>query len=147
MNRRTVLRVSALALGALPGRPFAQGTSLKEIVVGTWLISSTFDQCADGKNLNPWGDDMNGSFTFDSNGWFTRIFIGETQPAMKSDDPRRADALALAFHRDLLRERRRQSHFSSEPTSHEFDKGSCRTEVDRHRSQCRRDDPGRRDAA
>ena len=97
MNRRTVLRVSALALGSWPGSAFAQGTSLKEIVVGTWLISSTFDQYADGKNLNPWGDGMNGSFTFDNNGWFTQIFIGETQPAMKSDDPRRADALSLAF--------------------------------------------------
>jgi Lipocalin-like domain len=97
MNRRTALRVSALALGSLPRSAFAQGTSLKEIVVGTWLISSTFDQYADGKNRNPWGEGMKGSFTFDNRGWFTQIFIGEKQLAMKSDDPRRADALALAF--------------------------------------------------
>jgi hypothetical protein len=97
MNRRTVLQVSALALGSLPGSAFAQGTSLKQIVVGTWSVSSTFDQYADGKNLNPWGDGMKGNFTFDNNGRFTQIFIGEKQPAMQSDDPRRADALALAF--------------------------------------------------
>ena len=97
MNRRTVLRVSALALGSLPGSVFAQGTSLKEIVVGTWLISSTFDRYADGQNLNPWGDGVKGTFTFDNHGRFTQIFIGEIQPAMKSDDPRRPDALALAF--------------------------------------------------
>ena len=74
MNRRTVLRVSALALGSWPGSVFAQGTSLKEIVVGTWLISSTFDRYADGQNLNPWGDGVKGTFTFDNHGRLTGGF-------------------------------------------------------------------------
>ena len=50
-----------------------------------------------GTKLNPWGDGMKGAFTFDKNGRFTQIFIGEKQAAMKTDDPRRADALTLAF--------------------------------------------------
>lgn len=100
MNRRSILGLSAIAalvLALLTGTAVAQQRSLKETIVGTWSVTSIYDLYEAAEKRNPWGDGMKGTFTFDSNGRFTQIFIGEKQPAMKSDDPRSADALVLAF--------------------------------------------------
>jgi hypothetical protein len=100
MNRRSILGLSAIAalgLALSTGTAATQERSLKETILGTWSVTSIYDLYEATQKRNPWGDGMKGTFTFDSNGRFTQIFIGEKQPSMKSEDPRRADALALAF--------------------------------------------------
>ena len=100
MNRRRILNLSAitaLSLAVLTGAAATQQQPLKETIVGTWSVASIYDLYEGDQKRNPWGNGMQGTFTFDSNGRFTQIFIGEKQPTMKSEDPRRADALVLAF--------------------------------------------------
>ena len=100
MNRRNVLSLSvftALGLALLAVNAVAQQKTLKETIVGTWSVASVSDHYEDGKKINPWGAGMSGNLTFDNSGHFSQILIGEQQPAMKSNDPRRADALAIAY--------------------------------------------------
>jgi hypothetical protein len=40
---------------------------------------------------------MKGALTFDYNGRFTHILIGEKEPNVESDDPNRPDALVVAY--------------------------------------------------
>jgi Lipocalin-like domain len=100
MNPRNVIALSAIAalgLASLLGDAVAQQKSVKETIVGTWSVTSIYDLYDDGKKTNPWGAGMKGSFTFDNNGRFTQILIGEVVPALKSADPRAADSPSLAF--------------------------------------------------
>jgi hypothetical protein len=99
MNRRSILTISAVmafGLGLLPGGAFAQQKSVKEQIVGTWSITSVFDQYEDGKKDFTFGAGVKGGFSFDANGRFMWIIIGEKQAALKFDDPRRPDALTVA---------------------------------------------------
>jgi hypothetical protein len=73
LNRRTALTLTALAflcLGiALPSSDaFGQQKSLKELIVGTWLLDSVYDQTQDGEKHNPWGDGVKGQAIFTSDG-------------------------------------------------------------------------------
>ena len=100
MNRLSILGIfgiTMVVLGVLPERAVSKQKSLKESIVGTWSVTAIYDQYEGNQKRNPWGDGMKGTFTFDNNGQFTQIFIGEKQASMKSEDPRRADALVLAF--------------------------------------------------
>lgn len=99
MNRRIALMLAAISAAALalPGSTLAQQKSLKDTIVGTWTVTSVSDQYDNGNKVNPWGAGMKGNLTFDANGHFTQILIGEKQASMKSDDPRRPDALALSY--------------------------------------------------
>jgi hypothetical protein len=100
VNQRIILSLSAvtvLGLALLPGHAIAQQKALKESIVGSWSVTSVSDHYEDGKKVNPWGAGMKGNLTFDNNGRFTQILIGEKQPAMKSADPRRPDALTVAY--------------------------------------------------
>lgn len=81
----------------MSGSAFAQGTSLKEIVVGTWSVSSISDHYADGYEAQSVGRRNEGCLYVRQEWPVHTDFIGEKQAAMKTDDPRRADALTLAF--------------------------------------------------
>ena len=85
-----------VGLALTAGSAGAQQKPLKEQIVGTWSITSVFDQYEDGKKEITFGSGVKGVFNFDGNGHFTWIIIGEKQPAMKSDDPRRPDAFTVA---------------------------------------------------
>ena len=60
MKIRSVLALVGLAISfAFP--TFAQQQkSLKELIVGTWILESVYDQTADGVKHNPWGDGVKG---------------------------------------------------------------------------------------
>jgi Lipocalin-like domain len=45
--------------------------SLKELIVGTWLLDSVYDQAQDGEKHNPWGDGVKGQAIFTSDGQFS----------------------------------------------------------------------------
>ena len=94
----TGLVVSTLGLAVLPGIAIAQQKSLKDAIVGSWLITSIFDQYENGKKSNPWGAGLKGTLVFDGAGRSTQIIIGEAQPAMKTPDVRKPDALTVAYY-------------------------------------------------
>jgi hypothetical protein len=103
MRRHGILTsttMSLLFLGlALPGGDAAaQQKSLKEQLVGTWVYVSVYDQYEDGKKTHSFGTGVKGSLTFDGNGRFSQIIVGEARPELKTNDPRRPDALVVAFY-------------------------------------------------
>ena len=102
MYRRSAIKIVTSALlfvgVALSSVAVAQQKSLKDAIVGSWLITSVFDQYENGKKNNPWGAGVKGTFVFDGVGRFAQLIIGEPQPAMKTPDPRKPDALVVAYY-------------------------------------------------
>jgi hypothetical protein len=76
MNRRTMLTLTALAFLCLgialpPSDAFGQQKTLKELIVGTWILESVYDQTEDGIKHEPWGPGVKGIAMFDNNGHFS----------------------------------------------------------------------------
>jgi len=42
-----------------------QQKTLKELIVGTWLLDSVYDQVQDGRKNEPWGPNVKGIVMFD----------------------------------------------------------------------------------
>jgi hypothetical protein len=79
MNRRRILSLSAitaLGLATLPGNAIAQTKSLKDQLVGTWVLSSA----------EPYGTNPRGSYMFDSNGRFSAILMRNDLPKYTSNN-------------------------------------------------------------
>jgi hypothetical protein len=94
MTPRNLLLVGALAC-ALPAAAIAQ--SLSSTIVGSWTVTTVADQYDNGKNINNWGT-VRGNISFDANGRFTQIIVGDAQSALKSPDPRKPDAPVVAYY-------------------------------------------------
>jgi hypothetical protein len=68
MKIRLLLALIGLAIG-FTGPTFAQQQkALKELIVGTWVLDSVYDQTQDGEKHNPWGDGVKGQAIFTSDG-------------------------------------------------------------------------------
>ena len=92
MAPRNLLFVGALAC-ALPAVACAQ--SLASAIVGSWAVVTVADQYDNGKNINNWGT-VKGNLSFDANGRFTQIIVGDVQN--KGPDPRKPDAPVVAYY-------------------------------------------------
>src|SRR5262245_44977178 len=71
MNRRRMLNTSAMiafGFALLPSGVAAQEKSLKEQLVGTWLIVSAVDVQKDGTKVDRWGPNPKGVLIFDASG-------------------------------------------------------------------------------
>jgi hypothetical protein len=75
----------------------AQTKSLKDSIAGSWTITAVFDEYQSGEKKDNWGGPVKGDITF-SNGRFSQILVGPAVASMKSDDPRRPDALTVAYY-------------------------------------------------
>ena len=69
MNRHTTLAMTIMAfiwlgIALRPSDAFGQQKTLKELIVGTWILESVYDQTAVGVKLNPWGDGVKGHHLF-----------------------------------------------------------------------------------
>jgi hypothetical protein len=101
MNRRTTLTLTALAflwLGITlsPSDALGQQKSLKELIVGTWLLDSVYDQTQDGEKHNPWGDGVKGQAIFTSDGNVSWQMMSANRP--KADtSPREPVGQVVAF--------------------------------------------------
>jgi len=73
----------------------AQSKSLKESLIGTWVITAVRNQYDDGKITSPFGVGVTGRYVFGNDGSFSETIIGEPRVDMKSDDPRRPDAFVV----------------------------------------------------
>lgn len=53
----------------------ASAQTLKEQLVGTWILTSNFEEYQDGRRENPFGPNLKGQVTFDSTGRFSVLLI------------------------------------------------------------------------
>jgi hypothetical protein len=92
-NQRTTLTMTALAflcLGiALPAsNAVGQQKTLKELIVGTWILESVYDQTEDGIKHEPWGPGVKGIAMFDNNGHFSWQIMAANRPKSEGTNPR-----------------------------------------------------------
>jgi Lipocalin-like domain len=76
---RLLVSLVGLAISfALPA--FSQQKTPKELIVGTWLLDSVYDQTQDGEKHNPWGDGVKGQAIFTSDGQFSWQMMSANRP-------------------------------------------------------------------
>jgi hypothetical protein len=80
----SILSTIALLLAAIPIGAVAQQKSLKEQVVGTWILVEAVDVAADGSKTNPWGANPKGTYMFDTSGHFTQMLIRSDLPKINN---------------------------------------------------------------
>jgi hypothetical protein len=76
----------------------AQEKNFKEMIAGAWIVTSVFDEYSNGEKKDNWGGPVKGQLTFGRTGRFTQILVGPTVASMKSDDPRKPDAMTVAYY-------------------------------------------------
>jgi hypothetical protein len=96
MHTIALCAVALLASAASPA--LAQDKSFKESIAGAWIVTSVFDQYENGEKKDNWGGKVNGQLTFGRTGRFTQILVGPAQASMKTDDPRKPDAMTVAYY-------------------------------------------------
>jgi hypothetical protein len=91
-----LIALSGVAISlALP--TFAQQQkSLKELIVGTWLLDSVYDQTQDGVKHNPWGDGVKGQAMFDAQGHYSWMIMSANR-AKADTSPRIPVGQAIAY--------------------------------------------------
>jgi hypothetical protein len=93
ISRRTTLKITALALLGLgiavpPIDALDQQKTLKELIVGTWILDSVYDQTEDGKKHEPWGAGVKGIAIFDENGHYSWQIMAANRPKSEATSPR-----------------------------------------------------------
>ena len=88
MHRRTIFGLTTAALlctGVVFGASHApaQQKSLKEQVVGTWLIVSVDNTAPDGKKSQTFGPNPKGLLIFEANGQYSQIIVSPDVPKFK----------------------------------------------------------------
>jgi hypothetical protein len=89
MDRRNILSLSAIAalgLALLPGSAVAQQKTLKEQLVGTWLIVSNTTPRPDGTKSDTFGPNPKGAVTYESNGRFSFMIMSSSLPKFASNN-------------------------------------------------------------
>ena len=100
MNRRCALGLCAIALISIPAFPntsVAQGKSLKDQLVGTWIYVSSTAKRDDGTNVPR--PSLQGALTYTAEGRFHFITVRTDAPKYASNDPTRPspeEAMAIA---------------------------------------------------
>jgi len=87
MNRHSVLIASAIiafGIAALSGGAVAQQKSLKEQIVGAWILVSFEATAPDGKKTFVMGPKPNGVTIYDASGQFAFVFTNSDRPKWKS---------------------------------------------------------------
>lgn len=124
----TAIVMSLLLLGlALPaGDASAQQKAkpLQQELVGTWLLTSIYNEYQDGSKVENFGRNVKGTAIYDRNGRFSWLVIGEVRPELVSDDPRRPDAPLVAYYGTYsVNEENRVITYNNEEASHKVNRG------------------------
>jgi hypothetical protein len=93
MNRRHIVclsTVAALGLAALPNSAFSQQKSLKDQLVGTWLLTSWERTNPDGTKTHSFGQAPKGINVFSADGRFALIYTNGDLPKLASNDRMKA---------------------------------------------------------
>jgi len=80
------------------GQGLAQEKGFKEMITGPWTVTSVVDERPDGKKVETWNGPVTGQLTFGRTGRFTQIIVGPPIASMKGNDPRKPDALVVAYY-------------------------------------------------
>jgi Lipocalin-like domain len=86
MNRRVILALSAIAalgLGLLPASSFGQQKSLKEQLVGTWMVVSCESTSANGAK-QPFCANPNGVLILAASGRYASVIAARGRPKLPS---------------------------------------------------------------
>src|SRR5258708_6337426 len=86
MNRRSILSVSAMTMFGLalaPGSAVSQQKSLKDQLVGTWILVSTQTMTQSGTRY-PYGTDPKGILILDAKGRYAAVQGRTDRPKLKS---------------------------------------------------------------
>src|SRR5262245_22904054 len=100
MNRRCAVGLCAIALVAIhafPSKSVAQGKSLKDQLIGTWIYVSSTGKRDDGSNVQR--PSLQGAVTYTADGRFHFITKRTDLPTLASNDPARHspdEAMAVA---------------------------------------------------
>lgn len=89
MKRRNILGVSAVTLLGLAmssRSAVAKQKTLKEQLIGTWLVVSNVTTSPDGTKVDTFGPNPKGIFIYESNGRFAIISIRAGIPKFASDN-------------------------------------------------------------
>jgi type II secretory pathway pseudopilin PulG len=85
-----------VGIALLASNAVAQQKTLKELIVGTWLLDSVYDQYQDGKKTNPWGPGVKGIAMYNANGWFSWQMMSADRSKTASNNPRDPVGQAIA---------------------------------------------------
>ena len=89
MNRTNLLSISAataLAVVLGPETGVTQKKTLKEQLVGTWLVASADNIRPDGSRFQGFGPNPKGILLFDANGWFSFQMAQPGRPKFAIDN-------------------------------------------------------------
>src|ERR1700680_4304383 len=95
MNRRATLAMATalcLAVGLSASDSFAQQKSLKEQLVGTWLLVSSDQVRPDGSKLKQFGANPKGINVFDANGRFFVMIASADNSQIAARDSAKANS-------------------------------------------------------
>src|ERR1700719_4257064 len=93
MNQRATLTITTMAflwlgIALPPSNALGQQKTLKELIVGTWILDSVYDQTEDGTKHEPWGPGVEGIAIFDQNGHYSWQIISANRPKSEGTSPR-----------------------------------------------------------
>ena len=89
MNRPIALAlVTTALLGSVlcAGTASAQQKSLKDQIVGAWILASTDNTAPDGSKQQIWGSNPTGMLVLDASGRFTQIIVRSDRPKFKANN-------------------------------------------------------------
>ena len=93
MNRHTTLTMTTIAVFWLgialrPSDALGQQKTLKELIVGTWILESVYDLTEDGVKHYRWGPGVKGIAMYDEKGHFSWQIMAANRPKSEGTSPR-----------------------------------------------------------
>jgi hypothetical protein len=76
-----------LGIALAASNAVAQQKTLKELIAGTWVLDSVYDQSQDGKKNDTWGPNVKGIVMFDGTGRFSFQIIAAERSKSASNNP------------------------------------------------------------
>jgi hypothetical protein len=87
MNRPIALAlVTTALLGSVLWAGTASAQSLKDQIVGAWILASTDNTAPDGSKQQIWGPNPTGMLVLDASGRFTQIIVRSDRPKFKANN-------------------------------------------------------------
>jgi hypothetical protein len=93
---RTALVCLCLGIVLPASNAVGQQKTFKELIVGTWLLDSVYDEGQDGKKTNPWGPGVKGIAMYDGNGRYSWQMMSADRSKSASNNPRDPVGQAIA---------------------------------------------------
>jgi hypothetical protein len=90
VNFATISAFFGVGIGTLQGDATAQQQSLKEQLLGTWMLAAWDQMRPDGSKFQKYGTDPRGFHIFERNGRFFAMMARPDLPKIAASDPQKA---------------------------------------------------------